>query len=67
MEDVERRNVLSLPVLELRPLGRQARSPSLYRLSYPDSRYMNNHTLITSYFITVYPINVLFAKEFDDA
>jgi hypothetical protein len=60
MDDVER-SFLSLPGLELRSLDRQAR-----RL-YPDFRCMNNRTLITSYFITVYPINILFAKEFYDA
>jgi hypothetical protein len=32
---VEKRNFLPLPELELRPLGRPARSQSLYRLRYP--------------------------------
>jgi hypothetical protein len=36
--DVETRKILPLPGLELRPLGRPARSQSLYRLRYP--RYM---------------------------
>jgi hypothetical protein len=35
LEDVEKRKFLTLPVLKLRPLGRPARSQSLYRLSYP--------------------------------
>jgi hypothetical protein len=37
LDDVEKRKFLTLPVLELRPLGRPARSQSLYRLRYPDS------------------------------
>jgi hypothetical protein len=36
LEDVEDRK-LTLPELELRPLGRPARSQSLYRLRYPGS------------------------------
>jgi hypothetical protein len=32
LEDVERREILPLPGLELEPLGRPARSQSLYRL-----------------------------------
>jgi hypothetical protein len=35
LDDVEKRKFLTLPRLELRPLGRRARSQSLYRLSYP--------------------------------
>jgi hypothetical protein len=41
LDDVEKRKFLTLPGLELRPLGRPARSQSLYRLSYPDS---NRHS-----------------------
>jgi hypothetical protein len=37
LDDLEKRKFLSLPGLELRPLGRTARSWSLYRLRYPDS------------------------------
>jgi hypothetical protein len=37
LDDVENRKFLALPGLELRPLGRPARSQSLYRLSYPGS------------------------------
>jgi hypothetical protein len=37
LDDVERRKILPPPGLELRPLGRPARSQSLYRLSYPGS------------------------------
>jgi hypothetical protein len=35
----ERRKIISLTGLELRPLGRPARSQSLYRLSYPGYHY----------------------------
>jgi hypothetical protein len=34
LDDVERRKILPLPRLELRPLCRPSRSQSLYRLSY---------------------------------
>jgi hypothetical protein len=34
LDDVEKRKFLTLPGLELRPLGRPARSQSLYRLCY---------------------------------
>jgi hypothetical protein len=37
LDDVEKIKFLTLPGLELRTLGRPARSQSLYRLSYPDS------------------------------
>jgi hypothetical protein len=35
LDDVEKRKIFTLPGFELRPLGRPARSQSLYRLSYP--------------------------------
>jgi hypothetical protein len=35
LEDVEKRKFFLLPGLEIRPLGRPARSQSLYRLPYP--------------------------------
>jgi hypothetical protein len=37
LDDVEKRKFLTLPGLKLRPLGRPARSQSLYRQRYPDS------------------------------
>jgi hypothetical protein len=37
LDDLEKRKFLPTPGLELRPLGRPARSQSLYRLSYPGS------------------------------
>jgi hypothetical protein len=39
LDDVEKRKFLILAGLELRPLGRQARSQSLYRLRYPGSEW----------------------------
>jgi hypothetical protein len=39
LEDVEKRELLTLPGLELRPLCRPARSQSLYRLRYPGSMH----------------------------
>jgi hypothetical protein len=38
LDDLEKRKFLTLPGLELRPLGRPARSQWLYRLSYPGTR-----------------------------
>jgi hypothetical protein len=41
LDDVAKRNFLTLPGLKLLPLGRPARNQSLYRLSYPGpSLYM---------------------------
>jgi hypothetical protein len=37
LDKVEKRKFLTLPGLELQPLGRPARSQSLYRLRYPAS------------------------------
>jgi hypothetical protein len=37
LDDVEKRKILTLPGLELRPLGRPASRQSLYRLLYPGS------------------------------
>jgi hypothetical protein len=37
LDDLEKGIFLTLPGLELRPLGRPSRSRSLYRLSYPGS------------------------------
>jgi hypothetical protein len=41
LEDVERRKMLLLPGLGPRPLGRPARSQSLYLLSYPETFNVN--------------------------
>jgi hypothetical protein len=37
LDDLEKRNILTLSGLELRPLGRPVRNQSLYRLSYSGS------------------------------
>jgi hypothetical protein len=37
LDDTEKRKFLTLPGLELRPLGRPVHSQSLYRLRYPGS------------------------------
>jgi hypothetical protein len=39
LDDMEKRKILPLPGLELRPLGRPARRQSLYRLRYQRNRY----------------------------
>jgi hypothetical protein len=39
LDDLEKRKFLTLPGLELRPLGRPAYSQALYRLRYPGSSY----------------------------
>jgi hypothetical protein len=39
LDDVEKRKFLTLPGLELRPLGRPARRQSLYRLRNPGSYF----------------------------
>jgi hypothetical protein len=38
LDDVKKKKFLTLPGLELRPLGLPARSQSLYRLRYSGSR-----------------------------
>jgi hypothetical protein len=53
LDDVERRKFLILPGLELRPLGRPARSRSLYQLSYPGShiiKYRGHFILPQDYY-----------------
>jgi hypothetical protein len=44
LDDVEKRKLLTLPELELRPIGRPARGQSLYRL-----RYLGSHMLYRVY------------------
>jgi hypothetical protein len=39
LDDVEKRKFFTLSGLELRPLGRSARSQSLYRLRYPGATH----------------------------
>jgi hypothetical protein len=42
VDDLEKRKLLTLPGLELRPLSRPAHSQSLYRLCYRDT-YSNTY------------------------
>jgi hypothetical protein len=46
LEDVGKKKFLTLPGLELRTLGRPARSQSLYRLRYPASRMFQFESII---------------------
>jgi hypothetical protein len=52
LDDMERRKLLTLPGLELQPLGLPARSYSLYRLRYPGSvslsRFKKGKTIIVT-------------------
>jgi hypothetical protein len=53
LDDVEKRKFLTLPGLELRPLGCPPRSQSLYRLRYPGScihTNANNYYMIKAFF-----------------
>jgi hypothetical protein len=42
LDDMERRKILHIPELKLRPLVRPSRSQSLYRLSCPGRKYETN-------------------------
>jgi hypothetical protein len=44
LEEVEKRKFFTLPGLELQPLGRSARSQSLYLLRYP-GYYITNESI----------------------
>jgi hypothetical protein len=48
LDEMEKRKFLTISGLELRPLGRTARSQSLYRLRYPGSR-INKRPVIYKY------------------
>jgi hypothetical protein len=54
VDDVERRKILPLLGLELRPLCRPACSQSLYRLRYPGSFIGSDISLITQFEIMTY-------------
>jgi hypothetical protein len=60
LEDVEKRKFLTLQGLELRPLGRPARSQLLYRLrypGYPTHTHTHTHTHIYIYICTAFYTN----------
>jgi hypothetical protein len=60
LDDVEKRTFLALPGLEFRPLGRAARSQSLYRLRSPSSfQLMFRETIMIHSEIYAKPINTL--------
>jgi hypothetical protein len=40
VDDVEKSKILTVSILELRPLGRPDRGQTLYRLRYPSSHYI---------------------------
>jgi hypothetical protein len=40
LDNMEKRKFLTLPGLELQPLGRKAHSQLLYRLCYPSSYFL---------------------------
>jgi hypothetical protein len=46
LDDVEKKKFLTFPGLELRQLGRPARSQSLYRLSYPHNIRMYKYMYV---------------------
>jgi hypothetical protein len=51
LDDVEKRKFVTLPGLELQPLGRPVPSQSLYRLRYPGSL---EHKRIIYIYIYIY-------------
>jgi hypothetical protein len=59
LDDVKKRKYLILPELELRPLGRPARSQSLYRLRYPGFYWL--HIII----LTVKILEAIIRRSFD--
>jgi hypothetical protein len=73
LDDVEKTEILTLPGLELRPLGHPSRSQSLYRLRYPGIRELNdvfnflknknNFDLISGkYGVAIYSAYILLAR-----
>jgi hypothetical protein len=46
LDDVDKRKFLTLPGLELRPLGRPVRSQSLYRLRYSVHSHIRPHDVV---------------------
>jgi hypothetical protein len=57
LEYVEKRKFLTLPGLELRPLGRPARSQSLYRVRYLES-YFEMYILLAILYDTEYNFHI---------
>jgi hypothetical protein len=61
LDDVEKRKFLTVPGLELRPLGRPARRQSVYQLCYLISDCMENkhYKYIIIIIITIIFVNLL--------
>jgi hypothetical protein len=69
LDDVEKRKFVTLRGLEFRPLGRQARSQSLYRLSYPGSLIFSDMRLntftVTVFVVTIWKICIKCVHNYD--
>jgi hypothetical protein len=63
MDNVEKRKFLTLPGLELQPLGRPARSQSLYRLLNPGSMDRRRTSLKGRRQSVLIPVNDMMIKE----
>jgi hypothetical protein len=63
LNDVEKRKFLTLPGLELRSLGRPARSQSLYWLGYLGSYRADNALLESRYFDGIHFLDTLYIFE----
>jgi hypothetical protein len=61
LDDVEKRQFLTLPGLELRLLSRPGRSQSLYRLSYPGSLVVKRE--FKSVCMPLYPVKYSLHRE----
>jgi hypothetical protein len=62
LDDVEKKKFLTLPGLELRPLGRPARSQSLFRLRYPGFSFFFSFSFSSSsssYYVVSFFLHVL--------
>jgi hypothetical protein len=60
LDEMEKRKFLTLLGLELRPLGRPARSESLYRLRYPGSYKIQQYISDLQVFATKYTGNITY-------
>jgi hypothetical protein len=63
LDDLKERKFLPLPGLELRSLGRRARSESLNRLRYPGSWFQTVQVLILPITVSVSSAEVIFTKN----
>jgi hypothetical protein len=62
MDDEKKKNLLTVPGLELRPLGRPAPTQSLYRLRYPGSLKSRSKQVKTG-FLNMYDLDKLLASN----